>query len=127
MRAYFGVIHLYNFLADSFRYQRSADLGFLLGRIYINKDKHFFMEGQRQFGFMFNNVTNDILNENTMRKIIETSMKYALDFDLTAPEANDQQEVTVQQIQQFGSTLSMNTRKKLGYKFSFEKKINRIE
>lgn len=121
MRAYFGVIHMYNFLADSFKYNRESDYGHLLGRIYVNKDMHFFMEGQRQFAFLFNDVQNDVFDEAQMRKIIEKSIEHSLDFDLTVPNMTDYSEVTLGQIQQFGSALSLTTRKKLGFKFSFEK------
>jgi len=121
MRAYFGVIHMYNFLADSFKYNRESDYGQLLGRIYLNKDKHFFMEGQRQFAFLYNDLHNDVFNEEQMRMIIEKSIEYSLDFDLTVPNMNDYKELTLGQIVQFGSALSLTTRKKLGFKFSFEK------
>ncbi len=121
MRAFFGVIHMYNFLADSFKYNREADYGQLLGRIFINKDMHFFVEGQRQFAFLFNNLPVDVFNEEKMRLVIEKSILHALDADLTAPTINEQAEVTLGQIQQFGSVLSLTTRKKMGFKFSFEK------
>jgi len=121
MRAYFGVIHMYNFLADSFKYNRESDYGHLLGRIYVNKDKHFFMEGQRQFAFLFNDVQNDVFDKTQIRKIIEKSIEHSLDFDLTVPNMNDYTELTLGQIVQFGSALSLTTRKKLGFKFSFEK------
>lgn len=120
MRAYFGEIHMYNFLADSFRYDRSADYGFLMGRVFVNKDQHFFMEGQRQFGFMFNNLPVDVFEPANMRHVVERSMVYALDFDLTAPNFNEMREVTVNQITAFGSSLNLSTRKKLGFKFSYE-------
>ena len=34
-RSYCGVIHLYNFLADSFKYNRLNDVGYLIGRVFI--------------------------------------------------------------------------------------------
>ncbi len=42
-RAYCGIINIYNFLADSFKYDRYNDVGYLIGRIFINKDNHFFV------------------------------------------------------------------------------------
>ena len=32
-----GIINIYNFLSDSFKYNRESDLGYLVGRIFINK------------------------------------------------------------------------------------------
>ena len=121
MRAYFGMIHMYNFLSDSFKYNRQADYGHLMGRIFINKDKHFFTEGEREFGFLFNDLEEQSFSANEMRQIIEKSMVYALDFDLTAPNFRDMREITVSQITKLGSDLSLSTRKKLGFKLSYER------
>ena len=43
-RSYCGIISIYNFLSDSFNFQRVNDLGYLIARVFINKDKHFFLE-----------------------------------------------------------------------------------
>jgi hypothetical protein len=45
--AYSGIINIYNFLADSFRYSRVDDLGYLIARIFINHEKQYFVEGKR--------------------------------------------------------------------------------
>ena len=54
-RSFCGVINIYNFLADSFKYNRINDIGYLIGRVFINKDMHYFIEGKREIGFLFNN------------------------------------------------------------------------
>jgi hypothetical protein len=41
MRGYFGLINVYNFLSDSFKFNREGDLGYLVARIFLNKDGHF--------------------------------------------------------------------------------------
>ena len=51
LRGYFGVINMYNFLSDSFKYNRERDLGYMVARIFLNKDGHFFVQGKRQLGF----------------------------------------------------------------------------
>lgn len=121
MRAYFGMINMYNFLADSFRYNRLNDLGFLLGRIFVNKDDHFFIEGKREFGFLYNDVQHDVFDHEHMKKVIETAVIYALDFDLTTPEFNDARVVSVMQIQAMSNDLKISTSKKLGYKLRAER------
>ena len=35
--SYCGIINIYNFLSDSFKYNRSADEGYLIGRIFVNR------------------------------------------------------------------------------------------
>ena len=39
--SYVGTINVYNFLSDSFRYDRTSDIGYLLARVFINKENHF--------------------------------------------------------------------------------------
>lgn len=116
-RAYFGMINIYNFLNDSFQFNRNNDLGFLLGRIFINKEGHFFVEGKRQFAFMYNDIVNDVMNHDRMLSIIETAIIYGLEFDLTAPDFNSSQIVSVGQIQALSNELKIKTSKNLGFKF----------
>ncbi|MBR6292040.1 MAG: hypothetical protein IKR33_04475, partial [Bacteroidales bacterium] len=54
-RSYCGVIHIYNFLADSFAYQRDNDLGYMIGRVFVNFEKHYFIEGKRELGMLYTN------------------------------------------------------------------------
>ncbi|MEY4973765.1 MAG: hypothetical protein RLZZ55_552, partial [Bacteroidota bacterium] len=43
---YFGTIHIYNFLAESLQQNRLDDQGYLLARIFVNHERHFFIEGK---------------------------------------------------------------------------------
>src|SRR5207249_4533938 len=61
-RSYCGVIYIYNFLADSLRFNRANDIGYLIGRIFVNKELHFFVEGKRQMGFLYNDFSNAVLD-----------------------------------------------------------------
>ena len=116
-RGYCGIISMYNFLKDSLKYKRINDVGYLIGRIFINKEKHFFMEGKRQLGFLYNDFENNILDENYIKAIIESAMIYCLDFDLLTPPYNSVNEMSVsEKIQQAGA-LSFKTGKRLGFKF----------
>ena len=48
MNSYSGIINIYNFLTDSFKYNRVDDLGYLVARLFINRNNHYFVEGKRQ-------------------------------------------------------------------------------
>ena len=84
LRSFCGVINIYNFLSDSFKYNRMNDAGYLIARVFINKDKHFFVEGDKQLGFLFNDFINQQINTVQIDKIINETMVYALNFDLQA-------------------------------------------
>ena len=116
-RAYCGMINIYNFLSDSLKYNRENDLGYLIGRIFINKDKHFFVEGKRQLGFLYNNFANSVMDEKMIPAIVESSVLYCLDFDLLTPSYDTMKEVSVHEIQELSKMMVVTTGKRLGFKF----------
>ena len=120
LRGFFGVIHVYNFLSDSLKYNRVNDSGFLISRIFINKDLNFFIEGDREVGFLFNDFINQKIDEKYINKVIDVFMVYALNEDLEVPEFNNIREVYVHQILDMSNNQKIKTAKRLGYKFSFE-------
>src|SRR5690554_3250751 len=84
-RGYFGVINIYNFLADSFLQTRMNDAGYLIGRIFINKDGHFLMDGKGEFAYYYKNIRNNIFNKETITSIFEMAVKHVAEFDLHSP------------------------------------------
>lgn len=120
LRAFCGVIHVYNFLSDSLKYNRVNDIGFLIARIFINKDNHFFVEGDKQLGFLFNDFINQQIDAQQINKIIDLLMVYAINFDLQTPNFNDVKDVFVHQILDMNNNQKIKTAKRMGYKFSFE-------
>ncbi len=121
LNGYFGLISMYNFLADSLRYNRVNDMGHLVGRIFVNREKHFFVDGKRQFAYMYNSPDTDKVTNELLRDVIEKTIIYALDFDLTSPNFNDVRVVTVNQIRSISNELKISTSKKLGFKMSADK------
>ena len=121
LRSFCGVIHIYNFLSDSLKYNRMNDEGYLIARIFINKDYHFFVEGDKQLGFLFKDFVNQKINKEELDKIINSAMIYSLNFDLQTPNINDVNVVSVHQILEMNENQKIRTAKRLGYKFSFEK------
>lgn len=116
-RSYCGVIHVYNFLADSFRYNRMNDLGYLVARIFINKDRHFIVEGKRQIGYSFSQFSKEPINKFDLRNIIESAMLYSIDFDLLTPPYDLVKEVSVLEIQENSYNMKIKTGKRLGFRF----------
>lgn len=116
-RAYFGLINVYNFLADSFKYNRLSDKGVLLGRLFVNCEGHFFVEGKRQLGFLHQNLSKDRLNEDALRDIIGAAMVYALEYDLTTPDFQNVMLVSVEQMQSISNQFNLMTSKELGFRF----------
>lgn len=117
LRAYCGMINVYNFLADSFKYNRLNDVGYLVARLFLNKDLHYFVEGKRQLGFLYNDFVNEVIDNNQIRKIIESSILYSMDFDLLTPHYDTMKVVSVNEVNEVTSAMSIKTGKRLGFKF----------
>lgn len=118
LNSYCGVINIYNFLTDSFKYNRLDDLGYLIGRLFVNRDNHYFVEGKRQMGFLYNNFGQAIISKDSIKRIVETSMLYSLEFDLLVPPYDMVKIATVAQMNSKIDSSKLQTGKRLGFKFN---------
>ncbi len=116
-RAYCGMITVYNFLSDSFKYNRVNDLGYMIARIFLNKDEHYFVEGKRQLGFLYNDFENAVLDREALKAILESSILYSLEFDLFSPPYDDMKQISISEIMEATANLKISTGKRLGFKF----------
>lgn len=116
-RGFCGLINIYNFLNDSFKYNRSNDLGYLIGRIFINYENHFMVQGKRQLGFLYNDFINATIDKDQLKSIVQSAVLYSLDFDLLVPSYDLVNQVSVNQVKQIGDELKMRTAKRLGFVF----------
>ena len=115
---YFGTIHIYNFLAESMQQNRLDDMGNLIARIFINHERHFFIEGKGSLGATFSDPQHMLLSEQLLQLIAQMSFSYALQFDLYIPPFEYMDNVSVGQIFMMGEQLKLKTGKRLGFKMS---------
>jgi hypothetical protein len=85
LRKYFGQIMVYNFMADSVKFNRLNDPGYLLGRILINHQNRFFIEGERQLGFLFQEISDHPIRPVDLDIFIKITLVLAIDNDLVTP------------------------------------------
>ena len=116
-RGFCGLINVYNFLNDSFKYNRSNDLGYLIGRLFINHENHFMVQGKRQLGFLYNDFINAVIDKEKLKSIVQSAILYSLDFDLLVPSYDLVNQVSVNQVKQVGDDLKLRTAKRLGFVF----------
>lgn len=116
--AYSGVINIYNYLADSFKYSRLDDLGYLIGRIFINHEKQYFVEGKRQMGMLFTNYGSEEINSQSLQMIITSAIQYSLEFDLLVPPYDTVKIATVGQAEAKIQHSKVITGKRLGFQFN---------
>lgn len=122
--SYVGIINIYNFLSDSFKYNRESDLGYLMGRIFINREKHFLVQGKKQMGYAFNDFMNAELNEDAMKQIIEHAILSTLEFDLFIPPYEALQQLTVEDVHSMNHGILGTTGKRLGFQFGYDHQSN---
>lgn len=116
--AYSGIINIYNFLADSFKYSRQDDLGYLIARIFINHEKQYFVEGKRQMGMLFTNYGSEEISKLSLQLIITTAIQYSLEFDLLVPPYDTVKIATVGQAEAKIQHSRVITGKRLGFQFN---------
>lgn len=116
-RSYCGTILIYNFLADSFKYNRVNDVGYLIGRLFVNNENHYFIEGKKELGFIYNNFSDHEVGKDSMMQIAEAAIDYTINFDLLTPPYENIKYVSVDAIKTTLDTISLKTGKRLGFKF----------
>lgn len=122
--AYSGIINIYNFLADSFKYSRQDDLGYLIARIFINHEKQYFVEGKRQMGMLFTNYGSEEISKQALQVIISTAIQYALEFDLLVPPYDTIKIASVGQAEAKIQHSKVMTGKRLGFQFNSDDVLN---
>lgn len=117
---YFAVIHVYNFLAESYLRNRSEDKGNLIARILLNHEQHFMVEGKGQLGVLFRDAENSVLTDDYMKLMVQLSFAFALQFDLYIPPYEYLEEITIAHVQEISDSLKLETGKRLGFKRQLE-------
>lgn len=122
MRAYFGMITVYNFLADSIKYSRPLDLGYLIARVFINRDRHFFVDGEKPLSFLYKELETTEINEGYIKGIIESAVLHTIDFDLFVPPFRETHLMSVQDKMLMTGSAALKTGKRLGFQLSSDAK-----
>jgi hypothetical protein len=125
-RAYCGLIQIYNFLSDSVKYNRTHDYGYLIGRIFVNSENHFYIEGKDRLGFPFKDFDRQILDNAAIEQIIARSMLFCVDFELFAPPYEQSSIISLEEKQFNYSNSGMNTGKRVGFEFNVQNRVKNI-
>ncbi|SNR64347.1 hypothetical protein [Hymenobacter mucosus] len=118
-RRFFGHIMAYNFMADSIKYQRMSDPGYLVGRLLINIDNHFFLEGVQQLELPDNDMSDNVVTPDGLKLFVESAMIAAVNNDLIAPPLDDIQKISVKQKLE---NQQVSRGSKVGFSFSHEQR-----
>ena len=117
---YCGMIDIYDFLSDSFKDKRNADEGYLIGRIFINRERMFFVEGKRQTSMRAIYFGQREIDREQLIHILEKAIYYAVNFDLLTPPYEQCKRVTVDQFNTKFDSSTFVTGKRLNYEFNVD-------
>jgi hypothetical protein len=123
LNTYAGIINIYNFLADSFKYNRSDDLGYLIGRLFINRHNHYFIEGRKEIGYTYPSFDEHEVTCDALKKVIEGTLLFALKFDLLVPPVDKIQIASVSQMKERINKSKIQTGKRLGFNYNADEEI----
>ena len=114
LRGFFGVVNIYNFLSDSFKFNRDRDLGYLVARFFLNKEGHFFMQGKKQLQ-QYRELADNVLDDDKLKELLYAVIVYVLEFDLLAPPYDQVNQVTVGEMHELHIP-QLSTGKRLGFR-----------
>ena len=84
-------------------------------RIFINREKHFFIEAKGTLGIKYAMFSNEPLTKELLLEIINELIIYAISFDLYTPPYDTVKVVSVNEIQEKINSINLRTGKRLGY------------
>ena len=117
-RSYCGMISIYNFLTDSVLYNRPNDVGYLIGRVFVNKENHCYIDGKREVGQVYSNFSASVFNHELAVLIVEAAIQYTVNFDLLVPPYEMVKEISISEMLEFeNKQVSVKTGKRLGFRF----------
>lgn len=118
LNVYCGVINIYNFLSDSLKYNRLEDQGYLVARIFINRQLQYIVEGKRQISARHESFGNATIDQLSLIEIVENCISYTVsEFDLLTPPYDIVKIATVEQVNTKIEYSKLQTGKRLGYQF----------
>ena len=89
------MITVHNFLYESVKLNRECDPGYLVARLFINREGCFFVEGKNQPRNKISQFGSVKLDKKEMRDFVESAMLYAISFDLLVPPFDNVKTITV--------------------------------
>ncbi|MGN0010359.1 MAG: hypothetical protein ACI35N_03410 [Marinilabiliaceae bacterium] len=116
-RAAVGIVNVYNFMTDSFKYDRDEDMGYLVARIFVNAEGAFFVEGKRQRGVGVDHFGEQKVDADAWRRFAETALKYAAESDALVPPYEMLLQADMATLKGYILASKTKTAKRLGFGF----------
>jgi len=87
----------------------------------VNNENHYFIEGKREVGALYTSFSHTIVDNDSVRDIIMSSMDYTNSFDLLTPPFDEVKIISVDEINSKFNAKRQITAKRLGFEFKQDK------
>lgn len=121
MRKYMGQINVYNFMADSLRYNRMKDPGYLIARLFINFENHFLVEGDGQLSYMHEEVSLQPITATDISIFLQLVISQAIDTDLVTVPFSSIRTITLDQ--KLEKSQALGGGQKIGFQMSYQQDL----
>lgn len=119
---YFGQIMIYNFMADSLKFNRVNDPGYLLVRLLVNHEGRYVVEGDGHLAALAEKIMPEPFSEPELNLLVKIAMTLAIENDLMAPAFPDVRFITVHQ--KLEKTQELGGGQKIGFQMSYQNNVN---
>lgn len=119
---YFGQIMIYNFMADSLKFNRINDPGYLLARLLINHEGRYVVEGDSHLAALAGKISPAPITEEELAILVKFVMTMAIENDLMAPPFPDVRFITLHQ--KMEKTQELGAGEKIGFRMSYQEKVS---
>mgnify|MGYP006119727807 CR=1 FL=1 len=96
-KGYFGQIMIYDFIADSVKFNRVDDVGYLIERVFVNIEEHFMVEGLKNIGYTYPDISRNIITPEVLEDLIEDAILVSIETDLVSTSFADNFNLTIEQ------------------------------
>jgi len=118
---YFGQIMVYNFMADSLKFNRVNDPGYLVVRLLINHEGRYVIEGEGRLGALAGKISSAPITEGELNILVKLALTIAIENDLMAPPFPQVRFITL--FQKMEKTQGLGAGQKIGFRMSYQNKI----
>ncbi len=118
---YFGQIMIYNFMADSLKFNRVNDPGYLLARLLINHEGRYIIEGEGRLSAIADKISPQPITESELGILVKLALTIAIENDLMAPPFPQVRFITLSQKMEKAQELGAG--EKIGFRMSYQNKI----
>ncbi|HZY79749.1 MAG TPA: hypothetical protein VFE50_09510 [Cyclobacteriaceae bacterium] len=115
---YFGQIMIYNFMADSLKFNRINDPGYLLARLLINHEGRYVVEGDGRLAALALKISPAPITPEELSILVKLVLSSAIENDLMAPPFPDVRFITLHQ--KMEKTQELGGGQKIGFRMSYE-------